>query len=66
MSEAVKKLTDLIENSFSLKELFQAIREADGSAETKANRFIRWLPGELVEKFDKKDIEALFEENPLR
>ncbi|ELU9444765.1 hypothetical protein [Enterobacter hormaechei] len=66
MSGANKELADLIENSISLKELFQAIQEADGSAEVKANRFMRWLPGEMVEKFDKEDIEALFEENPLR
>ncbi|EFF9667484.1 MULTISPECIES: hypothetical protein [Enterobacterales] len=66
MSEAYKELTDLIEKSFSLKELFQAINEAGGSAEIKANRFIRWLPGSLVERLDKKEVEALFEENPLR
>ncbi|HBZ8015017.1 TPA: hypothetical protein MM158_005249 [Klebsiella pneumoniae] len=66
MSEAYKELTDLIEQSFPLKELFQAIHEAGGSAEVKANRFIRWLPGSLVERLDKKEVEALFEDNPLR
>lgn len=66
MSAAYKELTVLIEKSFALNELFNAINEAKDSAEAKANRFIRWLPGSLVERLDRKEIEALFEDNPLR
>lgn len=66
MSEAYKELTDLIERSFSLNELFQAINDAEESAEIKANRFIRWLPCSLVDRLDKKEVITLFEDNPLR
>jgi hypothetical protein len=66
MSEAYRELIDLIEKSFPLNELFQAINEAGESAEVKANRFIRWLPPSLVERLDKQEVKALFEDNPLR
>ncbi|EGK7500124.1 hypothetical protein IPU80_004501 [Escherichia coli] len=66
MSAAYKELTELIDKSFALNELYKAINEANESAEVKAGRFIRWLPSSLVERLDKKEVQTLFEDNPLR